>query len=118
MIGYGTLHFIVAKDAATLIPSWIPYHLFWIYFCGAALIGSGIAIITKINVRIIAALLGAMIFIWFIVLHIPRMIAAPGADRADEITSACFALAYSGIAFVISGRKIKNQSPKFSDPGL
>jgi hypothetical protein len=44
-----------------------------------------------------------MIFTWFIILHVPKVIAAPFADRAGEITSAFLALAYSGIAFVIAG---------------
>jgi len=73
------------------------------YFCGAALLGSGIAIILKIKVRLFAALLGTMIFIWFISLHIPRVIASPASDMAGEIASACLALAYGGIAFVIAG---------------
>jgi uncharacterized membrane protein YphA (DoxX/SURF4 family) len=110
MISYGILHFRDAKDASTLVPSWIPNHMFWIYFCGIALIGSGIAIILKIKIGLIAALLGTMIFIWFISLHIPRVLAAPAADRGDEITSAFLALAYSGIAFVISGAAIKKGS--------
>ena len=110
IISFGILHFMGAADAATMVPSWIPYHLFWIYFCGAALIGSGIAIIFKIKAGLIAALLGLMIFLWFVVLHIPRVIAAPVADMGDEITSACLALAYSGIAFVISGAANKKAS--------
>lgn len=103
MIDYGISHFLYAKGAADYVPVWIPYHLFWIYFCGAALIGSGVAIILKIGTGLIAALLGAMIFIWFISLHIPRVIASPLKDIGDELTSACLALAYCGIAFIIAG---------------
>ena len=103
IIDYGISHFLYAKEAADYIPSWIPAHLFWMYFCGAALLGSGIAIILKIKVRLFAALLGTMIFIWFISLHIPRVIASPASDMAGEIASACLALAYGGIAFVIAG---------------
>jgi hypothetical protein len=112
IISFGILHFMVAKEAATMVPSWIPGHMFWIYFCGTALIGSGIAIVFKIKVGLIAALLGLMIFIWFVFLHIPRVIAAPAADVSGEITSAFLALAYSGIAFVISGaaKKASNLS--------
>jgi uncharacterized membrane protein YphA (DoxX/SURF4 family) len=109
MISFGILHFLFAKDASTLIPSWIPNHMFWIYFAGVALIGSGIAIILKIKTGLIAALLGTMIFIWFIVLHIPRVIASSATDMGDEITSAFLALAYSGIAFVIAGATKKKE---------
>ena len=113
MISFGFDHFLYAKEAADYVPSWIPNHLFWIYLAGIALIGSGIAIILKIKPRLIAALLGTMIFIWFIILHVPRVIASPFADIGDEITSALLALAYSGIAFVIAGatkRRLKRMS--------
>ena len=89
--------------AADYVPSWIPFHLPWLYFTGAALLGSGVAIILKIKRGLIAALLGTMIFIWFIILPMPRVIASPAVDMGDEITSAMLVLAYSGIAFVIAG---------------
>src|SRR5450432_2219430 len=103
MISFGIDHFLYAKEAADYVPSWIPNHMFWIYFAGIPLVGSVIAIILKIKVRLIAALLGTMIFIWFIILHIPYVFASHFADTGGEVTSAFLALAYSGIAFVIAG---------------
>ena len=108
MISFGIDHFLYAKEAAEYVPSWMPNHMFWIYFAGILLVGSGIAIILKIRVRLIAALLGTMIFIWFIILHIPYVIASHFADTGGEVTSAFLALAYSGIAFVIAGAPKKN----------
>jgi uncharacterized membrane protein len=108
IISFGILHFIYGKDVATMVPSWIPFHLFWIYFAGTALLGSGIAIILKIKPGLIAALLGLMIFIWFIILHIPDVIASSPVDQGDQVSSAFLALAYSGIAFVIAGASRKN----------
>ena len=105
MISFGIDHFLYAKDASDYVPSWVPNHLFWTYFAGTALIGSGLAIILKIKPGLIAALLGTMIFTWFIILHIPRVIASPVADMGGEVTSAFLALAYSGIAFVIAGKR-------------
>jgi uncharacterized membrane protein YphA (DoxX/SURF4 family) len=103
IISFGILHLLFTKEASTLVPLWVPYPIFWTFLAGIALIGSGVAIILKIKPGLIAALLGAMIFIWFIILHIPRVIVSPSADRGDEIVSAFLALAYSGIAFVIAG---------------
>jgi hypothetical protein len=102
IISFGIDHFLFAKEASDYIPSWIPYHLFWMYFCGLALLGSGLAILLKIKVGLFAALLGAMIFIWFVILHVPRVIASPVADLGGEVTSAFLALAYCGTAFVIA----------------
>lgn len=105
IISFGIDHFLYAKGATGYMPAWIPSHLFWIYFAGAALLGSGIAIVLKMKTGLFAALLGIMIFTWFIMLHIPKVIAASAADRGGELTSAFLALAYSGIAFVIAGAK-------------
>ncbi len=103
MIIFGIDHFLYAKDVADYIPLWVPIKMFWTYFAGTALIGSGIAIIFKIKPRLFASLLGTMIFIWVIILHIPKVITSPFADTGSEATSAFLALAYSGIAYVIAG---------------
>jgi uncharacterized membrane protein YphA (DoxX/SURF4 family) len=103
LICFGILHFLYAKDVSTMVPSWVTSPIFWTYLAGAALLGSGIAIILKIMPQLIGFLLGLMILIWFIILHIPRVIVSPVSDRGDEMVSAFLALAYSGIAFVIAG---------------
>ena len=38
MIVFGAQHFMYAAFIATLIPAWIPFHLFWVYFTGAGFI--------------------------------------------------------------------------------
>jgi uncharacterized membrane protein len=103
IVSFGIDHFLFAKEASDYIPSWIPFHLFWMYFCGVALFGAGMAILLKIKSGLAAALLGTMIFIWVIILHIPKAIASPIDNMTGEVTSACLALAYCGIAFVIAG---------------
>jgi hypothetical protein len=105
MISFGIDHFLYTAGIATMVPSWISYPIFWTYFAAVALIGAGIAIIFKIELNIFATLLGTMIFIWFIILHIPGSIAHPFTDKGNEVTSAFSALAFSGTAFVISGCK-------------
>jgi len=109
IISFGVDHFLFAKEASDYIPSWVPNHLFWMYFTGSALLGSGMAILLKIKPGLAAALLGSMIFVWFIILHIPRVIATASAGLGGEVASAMLALAYCGIAFVIAGapKKIK-----------
>ncbi|HEY5744780.1 MAG TPA: hypothetical protein VIU12_01780 [Chryseolinea sp.] len=103
IISFSMDHFLYAKEAADYVPSWVPAHVFWIYFTGAALLASGIAIISNIKRRLAATLLGSMILTWFVILHIPRIVVSPLPYLGSEITSAGIALAYSGIAFVIAG---------------
>jgi uncharacterized membrane protein len=112
IISFGINHFLYAKEAADYIPSWVPGHMFWIYFAGVALLGSGVAIILNIKLRLAATLLGTMIFIWVIILHIPKAIASSVGDQGGEVSSAFLALAYCGIAFVIAGT-----FKKFHDDG-
>ena len=122
MISFGIDHFLYAEGVATLVPSWIPNHIFWTYFAAVALIGSGAAIILKIKLKIIATLLGTMILLWFIFLHIPRAMAQPFANMGEEVTSAFSALAFSGTAFVIAGsfgREIRGRRvPELSGTGI
>jgi uncharacterized membrane protein len=103
ILTFGILHFMYAKDVSTLVPAWVPYPVFWTYLAGIGLAGSGIAIITKIKTGLITTLSGTMILIWFIILHMPRVVAASFSDTGGEVTSAFLALAYSGIAFLIAG---------------
>jgi len=102
LIAFGIDHFLYTEFVATLVPGWIPGHIFWTYFAAVALIGSGVCILLKIKIRLVGILLGIMLFLWFVVLHIPRAIADPGIQKGNEITSVFQALAFSGIAFLFS----------------
>jgi uncharacterized membrane protein len=112
IISFGTNHFLYAKEASGYIPSWVPIHLFWMYFCGLALLASGIAILLNIKARLSAALLGTMIFIWVIILHTPKSLAAPLAENGGEVVSGLLALAYCGTAFMIAGIGINSTSSR------
>ena len=102
LLVFGIDHFLYAQGVATLVPGWIPGSLFWTYFAGVALIGAGGSIIMKFQLRLVAVLTGIMIFIWFLILHIPRAIAMPDLLNGNEVTSVMQALAFSGVSFVLA----------------
>jgi uncharacterized membrane protein len=102
LIAFGIDHFLYKEFVATIVPDWIPWHMFWTYFAAVALIGSGVCILFKILIRQISMLLGIMLLIWFVILHIPRAVADPDGAKGNEITSVFQALAFSGVAFVIA----------------
>ena len=102
VIAFGIEHFLYPDFVKTLVPNWIPGHLFWTYFAAVALVSSGLGIIFHFKARLAAFLLGVMIFLWFIMLHIPRAIADPRSGNGNEWTSVCEALAFSGIAFLMA----------------
>jgi hypothetical protein len=53
---------------------------------------------------LISILLGIMLFLWVLMLHLPGAINDPYVDKGNLITSTFEALAFAGIAFVISAR--------------
>lgn len=99
MIICGIQHFMFLQFVATLIPAWFPGDpVFWTKLAGVALIAGGIGLFIPFTARWAALLSGLMIFLWFWIVHIPRI----SVSMSDNI--AVFeALAFSGVGFVIAG---------------
>ena len=95
---FGVQHLLYARFVATLVPSWIPGHFFWAYAVGIAFIATTLSIVTNIKARLAATLLGIMFFTWVFILHLPRVVSAPG--NGNEWTSAFVALAMCGGAWI------------------
>jgi len=105
----GIMHFMYMSFVVMLVPAWIPWHTFWGYLAGVALIAGALGIILNIQLKLAANLLGIIIFIWLITLHIPRAIADPVTGHGNEIVSVFEALGFSGIAFLIAGNAKKKR---------
>ena len=103
MILFGVSHFLYTPTVSAMVPNWLSWHDFWTYFAAVVLIAGGVAIVIRVWVRLAAALLGLMIFIWFVFLHTPDAVTNPLIGQGNEITAAFSALAFSGIGFVIAG---------------
>jgi uncharacterized membrane protein YphA (DoxX/SURF4 family) len=103
LISSGIQHFLFSEFVAQLVPTWIPGAVFWTYFAAVALIAGGAGLILPLTTRWAGTLTGLMIFLWVVLLHIPRALAAADAGRRNEWTAVFEALAMSGIAFVLAG---------------
>jgi hypothetical protein len=101
LIVFGTQHFLYAGFVATLVPAWIPAHLFWAYFVGVAFYAAAISIATTIQGRLGAGLLGVMFFLWVLIVHLPRVVAA--LHNQNEWTSLFVALAMCAAAWIVAG---------------
>ena len=97
MAMFGAQHFKFATFIATLVPSWIPGHLFWAYFTGAAMLAAAVAIAATRYAHLAAASLGIMFLLWVLLLHAPRV--ATQIQKGDEWTSAFVALALCRAGF-------------------
>lgn len=97
----GVQHFVYADFVAQLVPSWIPPNQrFWVYLTGVALIAGGLGILLPKTRRLAATLSGIMIFLWVVLLHIPRALA--DLSNAGETSGVFEALALSGVAFILA----------------
>lgn len=74
---FGGEHFASAAFMKDAVPSYMPGHLFFIYFVGCALFAAAISIILDRHVALSASLLGLMWFLFVLMLHIPRVASTP-----------------------------------------
>lgn len=102
MILGGIQHFVYIDFVAKLVPAWVPEPRFWGYFTGVALIAGGVGILVPKTARLAATMSGIMIFLWVVLLHIPRALA--DLSNMGEASGVFEALAMSGIAFMLAAR--------------
>ena len=108
LIVFGWDHFPALVFIANLLPHWIPWHMFWVAFFGAAMIAAGIAIGTGILRYWGAALIGLMFALYVLTLHLPRVAGWYGIPNAphnpDEWSSFFIALAFWGGCWAVAER--------------
>lgn len=100
MVIFGWQHFMYAQFLVGLVQKWLPAHSFWIYFTGTAMMAAGAAIATGVLARVAGFWLGVMFALFFLTLHLPRVLGA--IHNQDEITSMFVALAFSGISLIFA----------------
>jgi uncharacterized membrane protein len=107
LIVFGVDHFLALAPIGTLIPDWIPWHVFWIAVFGAGLIAAGLSIAINVLQLWGAFGIGLMFATWVITLHLPRVLglyAIPGAPRNPAEWSSLFiAIALWGGAWALAG---------------
>jgi uncharacterized membrane protein YphA (DoxX/SURF4 family) len=79
LIFFGAAHFIDVKDTVSLIPNWLPGHLFWAYFTGGAFVAAGVAVLIGFCARLAAALSAVQIALFLLLVWIP-IVAAGSKD--------------------------------------
>jgi uncharacterized membrane protein len=103
MILGGIQHFVYIDFVAKLVPAWVPEPRFWAYFTGVALIAGGVGLLLPKTARLAATMSGIMIFLWVVLLHIPRALA--DLSNVGEASGVFEALALSGVAFMLADRR-------------
>lgn len=70
-------HFGTPRIVATIVPKWMPWHLFWVYFVGAALVAAALSLAVRKQSQLAAALTGLMLLLFVLMIHIPNCFRAP-----------------------------------------
>ena len=95
---FGVDHFLALDLIASLVPGWMPWHLFLASLAGAAMIAAGVGILTKWIGGLGAFGLGIVFMLFVLTLHVPRVLAAPRSP--DEWSSALIALGMWGASWI------------------
>ena len=107
LIVFGCQHFMYVDFLDHLMSSWIPWHIFFIYFTGIALIAAGVSIATNKQRWLATRLLGIMILLFIPLMHIPILTNTNWA--AGNITNACKDLGLACGALLISGLRERRE---------
>jgi uncharacterized membrane protein YphA (DoxX/SURF4 family) len=91
---FGTEHFTLTAAIASLVPAWIPGHQFWAYFVGTCFIAAALSLVTRIQARLSASLLGLTFFLFVVLMDVPSWAQNP-RDRFG-LTLALRELSFSG----------------------
>jgi uncharacterized membrane protein YphA (DoxX/SURF4 family) len=100
---FGSEHFTLTASIATLVPSWIPAHTFWVYLVGLAFLCAALSISVLVKerlARLAAALVGMTLLIFVFVMDLPAVFANPGNRFYWAL--ALRQLAFSGGAFAFA----------------
>lgn len=97
---FGVAHFVYPEITANMVPAWIPFPTVWAYLTGVAHLAGGAAILTGLLNKLAAIALGGMYLSWALLLHLPRVVAAPG--NRFEWTMLFIAIMISASAFLVS----------------
>lgn len=100
IFGYG--HLVSAQNISGLVPKYIPWPVFWTYISGIGLVGSGISFLINRMVKWVGLLIGAVLFLWLILLHLYYAIRFPFFRDGENIIGSFVCLAFCGIALVIA----------------
>ena len=72
---FGAEHLFDPPLMMPLVPTYLPWRLFWVYVVGCALIAAAVSIATRTGVRWSGLLFGIMMFLFVAMIHLPGALA-------------------------------------------
>lgn len=101
---FGAEHLFSPQFILPIVPEYMPWRMFWVYFVGFALIAASLSIATRIAVRWSGLLFGIMMFLFDAMIHIRGALATP---HNRIIWTIVFREAsFGGAAWILAGAAI------------
>lgn len=96
---FGFAHFNYIEFTASFVPAWIPFKTFWAWATGAGHLLTGLALLSGVRARLAAGCEAAMMGSFVLLLHLPRVVAAP--DQHAEWIMLGMSTALAGAALLV-----------------
>jgi len=107
---FGAEHLSAAQFIQQGVPSFVPWHLFWAYFVGFALLAASLSLATRIQVRWSGLLFGIMMFLFVAMMDIPGTLADPKNRFSWALTLRELAFGGGGWLLASSAMRGRGQS--------
>src|ERR1700689_4703497 len=112
---FGAEHLSAAQFIQMGVPSFVPWHLFWAYFVGFALLAASLSIATKIQVQWSGLLFGIMMFLFVAMMDIPGTLHDPKNRFSWALTLR--ELAFGGGGWILAGGAMRGPGREHGGPG-
>jgi uncharacterized membrane protein len=98
---FGALHLFGLQFILPIVPRYMPWPMFWVYFIGCALIAASLSIATRMAVRWSGLLFGIMMFLFVVMIHFPGAL----ASHYNRIiwTVVFREMSFGGAAWILAG---------------
>jgi putative oxidoreductase len=102
---FGVNHFLNGTGFQNTIPSFIPYHIFWVYLTGAALIVAAISFLTGKYTRAAGLFLALFLLVIVFTIHLPALFRSDGNPIVSiALTNLVKDTGLAGAALMIAGK--------------
>jgi uncharacterized membrane protein len=102
---FGVNHFLNGTGFQNSIPSFIPYHIFWVYLTGSLLIAAAISFLTGKFTRVAGLFLALFLLIIVLTIHLPALTRNEGNPIISiALTNLVKDTGLAGAALMIAGK--------------